>query len=84
MPLCRACLPPPEHYCDGGRALVWEVENYVGYRKNSFANKVYSVVDKVFYHNGRNQLTKQVMSERCDAIENENEESTLTNVAHCS
>ena len=63
---------------------MWEVENYVGYQKDYFANKVYSVVDKVSYQSGQNQLTKHVMPERCDAIENEIEGSALTDVAHRS
>ena len=30
---------------------------------------MYSVVDKVFYQNGQDQLMQQVMPERCAAIE---------------
>ena len=60
-PLCRECLSPREHYCpmECGRTPVWKVENYVDDQKNYFADKVYAVVDKVFYQNGYDPLMKQ-------------------------
>ena len=51
------------------------VENYVEGWKDYFANKVYAVVDKVFYQSGQDQLTKHVMPERCDVIGTKVEES---------
>ena len=72
---CHTCLPPPDYYCDGGRTLVCEVENYVEGRNGYFANKVYALVDKVFYPSGQYQRTKHVMPELCDAIETDIEES---------
>ena len=54
-PLCRECLPPREHYppLERGRTPAWEVEDYVRDTENSFVNKVYTSVDKVYYQDSQ-------------------------------
>ena len=61
-PLCRECLPPREHYCplESGRALAWEVEDYVRDNKSYFANKVYASVDKVSYQDSQTRKRKSL------------------------